>query len=877
MSDRPTAGLVREVLPNGITLFAQRVRTAPAAAIATHVRAGFLDEPDDLVGISHVLEHLIFKGTATLPPGELARRTKALGGVLNAYTSYDRTVYYASLPARHAIEALALQAESVRNPLVDAEELRRELGVIVQEAKRKRDTPGAVAAETLHELLYDAHRLRRWRIGEEDRIAAFTREEVLGYHASRYVPSRTIAVMVADLDEAEMLDALRAAYGDWAGAVPAPAPAPAETSDPTQRTRTIEADVALAEVVLGWRAPAPLDPMAKPLDVAAAILANGRGARLPRLLRETGLVTGVSAGLYGSEDPFGGPGAGVFAISVETDPARLDAVLARVGGTLAALALHGPDADELARAVGLLRMRMRRQLERYESRAISLSIAEAAGDVTRLDREDAELAAVTTEAVREAVARVLVPTHASACASVPHGHATVLSITGLAAALAAPSDAMAPVALGSAPVTAPLAGPARRVIAHGVHHLAVGSLDILTARHAGAGQVSLGLYRRRPLLDTPDTAGHAILAMRTMLRGTEARGAAALALRMERLGGVLGPSVSGDRVGLGATVLAESAEDAAALLAEAAFRPRFDADDLAIERDLLREDARAITDDMVRFPFQLVLGAAFDDRGYGTPSFGTPASLDLADASAIRRWHATAFGAGRTTLVAVGDRDPAELADALAAAIGHVGDREATEPPDDPTLVTWRAAVRVEQRTRQQSALAMVFPGPSRRDPARHAAEVWAASAGGLGGTLFDALRDRRSLAYSVYAMSWQRRLAGGLLTYIACDPERLDEARAAMLEELAAASARPIGDGELARAVAMLSGQAEVARQTASAFAGEITDAWLLGDGLAELDAPGAAYRAVTAEDVHAVAAAAFDPARRAEGVVAASAAAPR
>ncbi|MBP6572695.1 MAG: insulinase family protein, partial [Gemmatimonadales bacterium] len=165
MSAHPTVGVRREVLPNGVTLLVQRRRAAPAAALATHVRAGFLDEPDEVQGISHVLEHMLFKGTPTLGPGELAQRTKALGGSLNAYTSYDRTVYYASVPARHAVEAMALQADQVRNPLFDADELRRELGVIIQEAKRKLDTPGAVTGETLHELLYDHHRIRRWRIG----------------------------------------------------------------------------------------------------------------------------------------------------------------------------------------------------------------------------------------------------------------------------------------------------------------------------------------------------------------------------------------------------------------------------------------------------------------------------------------------------------------------------------------------------------------------------------------------------------------------------------------------------------------------------------------------------------------------------------------
>src|SRR5690606_13352182 len=113
VSGHPTDGLRREILPNGVTLLVQRQRAAPAAALVTHVRAGFLDEPDDMVGISHVLEHLIFKGTPRLPPGDLARRTKALGGALNAYTSYDRTVYYATVPSGAAREALALQADSV--------------------------------------------------------------------------------------------------------------------------------------------------------------------------------------------------------------------------------------------------------------------------------------------------------------------------------------------------------------------------------------------------------------------------------------------------------------------------------------------------------------------------------------------------------------------------------------------------------------------------------------------------------------------------------------------------------------------------------------------------------------------------------------------
>jgi zinc protease len=163
----------------------------------------------------------------------------------------------------------------------------------------------------------------------------------------------------------------------------------------------------------------------------------------------------------------------------------------------------------------------------------------------------------------------------------------------------------------------------------------------------------------------------------------------------------------------------------------------------------------------------------------------------------------------------------------------------------------------------------MVFRGPNRRAPERHAAEVWAAVASGLGGRMFEALRERRSLAYTVMASSWQKGRAGALVAYIATSPEREPEARAAMLEELERFAREPVSPEELHQAVSYLAGQAEVRRQHASAVAGEMLEAWLIGTGLEELEDPAAAYLAVTAEQVQAVAAASLGGLTRAEGIV--------
>ncbi len=397
----PTDGLQRERLANGLTLLMQRRRTVPGVALVCHVRAGFLDEPDPLAGISHVLEHMLFKGTPTLGPGDLARVAKGFGGALNAYTAYDRTVYYMTGPARHARDLIALQADQVRRPLLDAGELSRELGVIIQEARRKLDTPSAVAGEQLHELLFATHRIRRWRIGTEDVLEHLTRDDVAGYYASRYLPARTIVSLVGDIDEAAALDALREFWEDWRGNAPPPEPGPVETALPAVRARTLTGEVATANLVVGWRGPGLLDEQLPALELATTVLAGGRAARLGRLLRDPGLVTGVGAGCYGVID------AGVLAIGAELEAKHLAAALPVLGGAVRDLVERPVPADEIARARAVELLRVRRRLERFEARATAFAEAEALGDVTRVDREESDLLAVDAPALRDAAARYL--------------------------------------------------------------------------------------------------------------------------------------------------------------------------------------------------------------------------------------------------------------------------------------------------------------------------------------------------------------------------------------------------------------------------------------------------------------------------------------
>ncbi|HEU5049331.1 MAG TPA: pitrilysin family protein [Gemmatimonadales bacterium] len=862
---RWTHGLLREVLPNGLTVLVQRDDSSPAASVVTHVRAGFFDEPDRWVGVSHVLEHMFFKGTPTRGVGAVARETKAAGGYLNAHTAYDHTAYFVVLPAARLSEALAIQSDALRHSLIDADELARELQVIIQEAKRKRDTPSAVTHETLHEVLFDRHRIRRWRIGTEEQLARYTRDDIHGYYRSRYVPERTIVAIAGNVDPDAVMALAREHYGDWERRPGAIDPSPDEPPRSGVRARTLRGDLAQAELSLGWRAVPPLHPDAAALDLAAAILSAGRGSWLYRSLRETGIVTSIAAHYYAPTD------VGVFALGAELEPERVGDAVDGVAEAVTRLSLRGPSEEDLFRARTLLLARWARRMEPTEGRAIALASAEALDGVDFLDREYAALSTASAEDVRRAAGAWLHPDAVAGVAYLPTGRGHDLSTDALAAAFAVtPLTPLAsPPRLGGGDA-APraLTPPIRRGRSAGVHHYDLPGADLLIRQKRGVPMVSLGVYFPSAPVDRRADAGIASLAVRSAVRGAGRLDAESLAFAFERLGGTLSPGVASDWIGYTTTVLAEHLPEAGRLLRTVVEEPTLAELEVARERQVLAQEAEQVADDMLRFPFQLAFAAAFDERGYGVPIGGFPDTVPELSTSGVRRWLEEATQGTRLTVIAVGDVEPDAAAEELAR---RFGDWRPSARSAVPAPQAWGGShpIASQSRMKAQSAIAMLFPGPHRRSPARRAAEVWAAVASGLGGRLFEALRDRRSLAYTVIAMAWQRRGAGALATYIATSPEREEEARAQMLEELARFAREPIPEAERVRAVEYLAGQAEVRRQSGSALLSEILEAWMIGEGIAELEDPGTAFRAVTAQAVQAVAAESLDPARRVEGIV--------
>jgi len=855
----------RTVFPNGFTLLVREDRAAPVVAIVTRVKAGYFDEPDTEIGIAHVLEHMYFKGTPTRGPGEIATATKDVGGWLNAHTIYDATTYITVLPGASWERGLDIQFDAFAHSNIDGDELRRELEVIIQEAARKEDTPGAVTSETLYEVLHDAHRMRRWRIGREAGLRTFTRDMVHGFYRNWYTPSNSILAIVGDVDA----DAVRAAVAERYGMLlmqdPIPSHGPEEGRWHGARYRALTGDVQQSHATFGWRTVGTLHPDTPALDIASSVLSMGRSSRFYRAIRERGLA--MSSGAY----HYTPTQLGVFAVSVVGADATLGTALAEAWAQVRLLQREGPTDDELARVKHVVRTRRLRSEESMEGQASKMVAWEALGGADVGDAYWAALDAVTATDVRRVLSKFCAD---DLCAVVSYRPRDTAPLAADGASLVAQWSATSahPVAAVARSAAVP-ATPGSvlqfqsRIGAVHVFRTPQG-VPVLVRRKAGAKIAHMGCFvRGGAVLEPLAQAGLTTLMARTSLKGTTTRTAGQIAEDGERLGGSISTAASKELVGWSISVPLDDLAAAAALLGDVVQHPVFTEESLRTEQRQLLTELRSRGDDMVRHPLTVARRALFGAHTYGIDALGTPESIERLDAAIVREWHARAILGGESVLAIVGDADPAELAAQLSAAFDALQPgttRRSAEPamPSSPVEI-------IEPRAKQQSAVAMLFRGPSRHDPARHAAQLMTGVASGLGGRFFESLRSRQSLAYSVFVSISTMRDAGMISAYIACAPERELEARAGLLAEFAAMRDAPVSAGELERARTYAIGMHALRQESAGAQLGDMIDAWCSGEGLAELEDEVPQLRAVTAAQVQDIVREWCDPERRVEAVV--------
>jgi zinc protease len=854
----------RTVLPNGLTVLIQEDHSAPVVAIVTYVKVGYFDETDPENGLSHALEHMFFKGTSKRGVGDIAKETKGIGGYLNAHTIYDNTAYYTVLPSSGFAKGLEIQADAYANSVIDAPELAREMEVIIQEAKRKADNPGAVATETLYELLHDKHRMRRWRIGREPGLRAFTRELMYAFYRNFYRPGNTILSISGDVDPADALQRAVELYGGLESKEPVRNRGPEEPDRDGFRYRELSGDIAQSQLVLGWRTPGTLHRDTAGLDAAAALLATGRASRLYRAVREKKLASSVTAYDYTPTE------IGVFVVHAESEPETASEAARVIWDQLHQLRVGSINEDEITRIRRIFEARWARRLETAEGRANYIAEWEALGGWQLGDEYFKRYMSVTAEDVQR-VTREHLPEEKAAAIIYRPESAPVVAVDAadmkriLGEGGSERLPAIAPRAAKPKSEKKP-AEMEKQEAGVSVFRTAEG-VPILVRRKAGP-IANIGVYVLGGAIEEEaDHAGLTLLTARTMLKRTTTRSAAQIAEDSEMLGGTISASVGGDSFGWSFSVPTQRLPEALELLGEVVQEPTFPADAFETERAAALSNVAMLRDDMLRYPVRLASSVAFPNHPYGVPPMGTEESLRALTAEQAREWHKSRVLESGVVIGVVADMDPKDVADLVA---GEFGTLEIGRPPK-LGKPRWPKSVKIaaESRDKAQTAIALAFPGPSRSDDARFAASLIATVASGLGGRFFDELRDRQSLAYTVQASASQKRLAGMFLSYIATSPEKEGVARSGLLAEFAKLRDATVSAEELARAKEYLVGSHAISQESGAALLGEMLDSWMFGEGLRELLEYDDRVRAVTADQMRDVARKYFDPDKRVEGIV--------
>lgn len=396
-------------------------------------------------------------------------------------------------------------------------------------------------------------------------------------------------------------------------------------------------------------------------------------------------------------------------------------------------------------------------------------------------------------------------------------------------------------------------------LANGTH------LIIKRRSHLPLVSIAIGA-RGGSVLEPRAQAGLTALMARTSIKGTPNYSAAQIAEAGELMGGSVSPSGGADLIDWEMSVPTRHFSAALALLSDVAFQAHFPETELEIERKLTLADLQHTRDDMYRYPLRLCMQSAFADHPYGYALADLERGVTAATSAQLRAWRQQRVQSQPYVLI-VGDIDP----DAAVREIEkHVPQLEKTESADWPA-VKWpaRALQLVEQRDKAQTALAIAFPGPHRNHADVHALHVLANAVGGLGGRFFEELRSKRSLAYTVALMPMFRMGGGAFIAYIATTPEREDEARQGLLEQIALLTQAPLSDEEVTRSQRYTIGTWQIRNQTNAAQLNDLLEAHLLGRGIEEITEFEARIRAVDAKQIQEVAQRYFNPEFAVEGVV--------
>ena len=824
--------MLRFTLENGMRGVVDASGRSDAAAVYVWINVGSADEAPGLEGAAHFVEHMVFKGTRSYGVGEVAAAIESLGGDLNAWTSFDETVFHATVPAIAAVPAMRVLGEMLRDARFDAKELASERTVILEEIRGAEDDPDSVLAEATYASAWPDHPYGRPVIGTTRSVKNMSRDALYAFYQRHYQPSNACLAVAGPVDAAAVRAAAAEVFAGGGPSVSRPLRAP---SFAPRRPRALRKGFEACLVELAFPGPGDGDPAVAALDVLTLALGGGASSPLEARLRlKEGVCLSAEAGLHVERD------AGMAVISLHAREGQASRAVAGAREEIDRARAEGLDPAAVERAKAQILAERVFGRETVDGRAHTLAFhTERFGDPEAWRAIDAAIEAVTPADVTEAARRWLAPEREVALALLPAGER--LSFARRAPAVSAPPREVAPAtprAHVRALTTTGAREPWRVVLDNGVRVLfCPDDGEVAAIRIAGMGGA---------LAETRASAGRGAAWGRTLVRGAGDLDAIGYATAIEALAGSVSGSAGRSSQAIRAEFVANRFEEGLSLVADLLLRPRFDDAEVAQVREELREALDEQEDHPEHLLGERMWAAAYGEHPYALSALGSKANVARLRSSLLRQHHAR-WATGANLVVAVAG---AFDADAILGLLrGTLGTLPAGAPfvlppppvrPEEPLEILLRSG-------REQAHVALAFPGVAVDDPHQPDVDVLASVLGGQGGRLFVELREEHGLAYQVGASSHEGVHPGLLVCTVATDPERAVEAERRLDQSMARAAAGTITREEVERARRYILGAIELDLQTASARANLAAYTDLYGqDGLR--------YRALVRERIERV-----------------------